>query len=81
MVKYNEIKLSYTCFAYPPENIHMDRVYSIGKDSKGFYFTDGDYVQHVKDDELWFIKMLFTPNDVDWSEVDFEDKVKLSKTR
>jgi len=77
VVKFDKVKLSYTCAANPPENIYIDRSYSIGKDNEGFFFTDGDYVQYVKDDELWFIEMLFTPTNVEWSEVDFKEEVEV----
>ena len=76
MIKFNEVKLTYTCFAAPPENVYMNRIYRIGKDVKGFFFTDGNYIEHVKENDLWYIKMLFTPNDVPWGEVDFNDSIK-----
>ena len=76
MIKYNEIKLVYTCPAAPPDGIYMDRIYTIGKDNKGFFFTDGNYIEYVKEIDLWYIKMLFTPQKVSWSDVDFKDEVK-----
>ena len=76
MIKYNEIKLVYTCPAAPPDGIYMDRTYTIGKDNKGFFFTDGNYIEYVKEIDLWYIKMLFTPQKVSWSDVDFKDEVK-----
>jgi len=76
MIKYNEIKLVYTCPAAPPDGIYMDRTYTIGKDNKGFFFTDGNYIEYVKEIDLWYIKMLFTPNGVIWGNVDFSDEVK-----
>lgn len=77
MVKFNEVKLSYTCPSFPPDGISMDKAYSINKDSKGFFLTDGKYVEYVND--LSYVKMLFTPNgDVKWEDVDFSE-IKLSK--
>jgi len=78
MIKYNEIKLIYTCSAAPPDGIYMDRTYTIGKDNKGFFFTDGNYIEYVKEIDLWYIKMLFSPQDkkISWDDVDFKDEVK-----
>lgn len=80
MIKYNEVKLTYTCAAAPPPNLYMDRIYTIGKDKKGFFFTDGNYVEYVEDKNLWYIKMLFSPKDFKWEDVDFSDEVKPIKT-
>ena len=79
MVNFNEVKLIYSCPAFPPENVHMDKTYTIGKDNKGFFFTDGIYVEYVKENDLWYIKMLFSPRDkkISWDNVDFSDKVKV----
>ena len=60
MMKYNEVKLTYTCPAAPPPGLYMDKIYTIGKDKKGFYFTDGNYMEHVKDSDIWYIQMLFS---------------------
>jgi len=76
MVKFNEVKLFYTCPAFPPDGIDMSKIYTIEKDNNGFYFTDGNYIKYVKDDELWYIKMLFTPQNVSWEVVDFSDEIK-----
>ncbi len=74
MIKYNEVKLTYTCAAAPPLGLHMDRIYTIGKDNKGFFFTDGNYIEYVKQSDLWYIKMLFSPKDCNWEDVDFSDE-------
>ena len=81
MIKFNEVKLTYNCPAAPPEDVFMDRIYRIGKDEKGFFFTDGNYVEYVLEGDLWYIKMLFSPNDKDvkWEDVDFSEEVKVSK--
>lgn len=76
MIMFNEVKLIYICPAAPPEGVFLDRIYSIKKDQKGFYFTDGNYVEYVKEEDLWYIKMLFSPKDTDWNEVDFEEQIK-----
>ena len=81
MTKFNEVKLLYTCPSFPPEWVHMDRVYSIDKNDKGFFLTDGVSIEVIEEDQLEFIKMLFTPKDVDWSEVDFENEVKIEKAK
>ena len=81
MIKYNEVKLTYTCAAAPPPGLYMDRIYTIGKDKKGFYFTDGNYMEHVKDSDIWYIQMLFSPQNCDWVDVDFsEEKEKEKET-
>lgn len=79
MVRFSEVKLIYTCPAAPPENIFMDRIYTISKDKKGFFFTDGNYIEYVEDKNLWYIKMLFSPKDFKWEDVDFSEEVKVSK--
>jgi len=74
LVKFNEIKLSYTCSAYPPEGIYMDKLYRIIKKEDKFYFTDG--VVEFEGNEQ-YIKMLFSPNsEVKWEDVDFKDETK-----
>ena len=75
MIKYTDVKLTYTCSAAPPENLYMDRIYTIGKDNKGFFFTDGNYIEYVKQSDLWYIKMLFSPKDCNWEDVDFSDGI------
>jgi hypothetical protein len=70
-MKINDVKLKYSCPAVCPTGIYLDRVYSIGKDKQGYYFTDGNYTQYS---ELDFIKMLFTPKDCTWDEVEFDNK-------
>lgn len=80
MTNFKDIKLQYTCPAAPPEGINVSSTYMVNKDSKGFYFTDGNLCKYVKDDEIWLIKMFFTPIGVSWDEVSFkiesEDKNK-----
>lgn len=81
MVKYTDVKLFYNCAAAPPINVYMDRIYRIGKDNKGFFFTDGNYVEYVLESDLWYIKMLFSPQDkIKWEDVDFSEEVKSIKT-
>lgn len=79
MIKFDEIKMIYTCASAPPQGVFMNRLYTIGKDSKGFYFTDGNYVEHVKDN-LDYLKMLFSLHDknLTWKDVDFGE-VKYEK--
>lgn len=74
MVKFTDVKLTYTCPAAPPEGLFMDRIYTIGKDNKGYYFTDGNYIEYVQEKDLWYIKMLFSPKDCNWEDVDFSDE-------
>jgi hypothetical protein len=62
-----KIQLRYTCAAYPPLGIDMSLLYSLGKDTDGFYYANLDNKYHA---ELWFIKMLFTPVDKTWEEVE-----------
>lgn len=79
MVKYNEVKLSYSCPAFPPDGVDMSKAYNIIKKDDKFYFTDG--VTEFEGD-LEYIKMLFTPNGnkIDWKDVDFSEKLNVSKT-
>lgn len=81
MVKFTDVKLVYNCPAAPPSDVFMDRIYTIGKDNKGFFFTDGNYYEYVKDSDLWYIKMLFSPQDkkFTWEDVDFSEEVKINK--
>lgn len=74
MVKFNEVKLSYTCASFPPDGVKMDKLYHIiNKDGK-FYFTDG--VTEFEGGES-YIKMLFTPSgDIQWKDVNFKEEVK-----
>jgi len=74
MVNYKEIKLSYTCPAFLPEGIYIDKAYHIIKKDGKFYFTDGISEFEGEED---YIKMLFSPNgDVKWEEIDFKEVVK-----
>jgi len=79
MVKFNEVKLSYTCAAFPPDGVSMEKAYSIIKKGDKFYFTDG--VTEFEGNENC-IKMLFTPiGNIKWDDVDFKEKeVVFSKT-
>jgi len=78
MVKFDEVKLFYTCFANPPEGVYMNKVYRIIKKDGKLYFTDGT-TEFVGEEE--YIKMLFSPQDVkiSWEDVDFTDEVKITK--
>jgi hypothetical protein len=76
MVKFNEVKLSYTCFAFPPDGVHIDKVYNIIKKENRLYFTDG--IVEIEGEEK-YIKMLFTPNGVEWKDVDFGNNKLFSK--
>ena len=79
MIKYTDVKLIYTCPAAPPLGLYMDRIYTIGKDKKGFYFTDGNYMEYVKDSDIWYIQMLFSPKNCDWVDVDFSEEKEMVK--
>lgn len=51
-------KVTYTCFAIPPEGIFIGKVYDTGKDEKGHFYSDG--VEKVYCDEE-YINTLFSP--------------------
>ena len=51
-------KVTYTCFAVPPEGVLIGKVYETGKDEKGFYYADGDKKIYCEED---YINMLFSP--------------------
>lgn len=58
-----DVKLKYTCIAAPPENVYLGIAYTLGKDLKGYYFTDGKNIEYA---DIGYIKMLFTPIDLTW---------------
>lgn len=51
-------KVTYTCFAVPPEGILIGKVYNTGKDEKGYYYSDEKGKIYADDS---YISMLFTP--------------------
>lgn len=51
-------KVTYTCFAVPPEGILIGKVYETGKDDKGAFYLDGKDKVYA---EQGFINMLFSP--------------------
>jgi hypothetical protein len=61
-----DVLLQYTCSAYPPVGMSMDRNYTFGKDAKGFYFKYIDEKTHA---DLEYIQMLFTPKGKTWNEI------------
>ncbi|HEY8888945.1 MAG TPA: hypothetical protein VIM70_01625 [Clostridium sp.] len=76
MIRFDKVKLSYTCYAFPPSGIHMDKVYHIVKKEDKLYFTDGVLEFEGEED---YIKMLFTPKNIKWEDVEFADEVKIEK--
>lgn len=50
-------KVTYTCYAIPPEGILIGRIYEVGKDKDGFYFTDGKEKTYA---DQKYIYMLFS---------------------
>jgi len=74
VVKYNEVKLSYTCAAFPPDGVKMDKVYFITKKQDKLYFTDGFSEFEGEED---YIKMLFSPSgNMQWKDVNFKEDGK-----
>lgn len=73
MIQFKDVKLTYTCPAAPPDNVFMDRIYTLSKDTQGLCFTDGNYVEYTDES---YIKMLFSPKDTSWEKVDFSEKVE-----
>lgn len=67
-----KIKVNYTCASVPPDGIQINRVYAVGKDSKGYYFTDETITKYC---EIEYIKILFSPIGTTW------DKVLASKKK
>jgi len=61
-----DVLLQYTCPAYPPIGISIDRNYTFGKDEKGFYFK---YLEDKTYADLSYIQMLFTPKEKAWNEI------------
>lgn len=50
-------KVTYTCFAIPPEGILVGKIYETGKDSNGSFYTDGIDKVYANED---YIKMIFS---------------------
>ena len=50
-------KVTYTCFAVPPEGILIGKIYDTGKDEKGFFYADDKDKVYCKEE---YIKMLFS---------------------
>jgi hypothetical protein len=61
-----EVLLQYTCAAYPPTGMSMERNYTFGKDTKGYYFK---YMDEKTYAALEYIQMLFTPRGKQWKDV------------
>ena len=59
-------EIKYTCFATPPYDIKVEKVYSFGKDREGYFFEDVKCKKHLDIEEM---KILFTPVDKTWDEV------------
>lgn len=53
-------KVVYTCYAIPPEGILIGKIYEVGKDSKGYFYTDGNEKVYADKD---YIYMLFSKVD------------------
>ena len=51
-------KVTYTCFAVPPEGILIGKVYETGKDEKGTFYSDGKDKVYAEQE---FINMIFSP--------------------
>lgn len=60
------VEIKYSSFATAPYGIKLSKVYSFGKDSKGYFFADKKNKVYT---DLAEIKMLFTPIDKTWDEV------------
>jgi hypothetical protein len=50
-------KVKYSCIAVPPEGIKLNTVYEVGKDEKGYFYTDGN-TKTYEDEKI--INMLFS---------------------
>jgi len=77
VVKYSEIKATWTSPAAPSENMYLDRIYSILRKNGKLYVTDGN--ADIEFDEFCITHFLSPNNDIQWNEVDFTDEVKESK--
>jgi hypothetical protein len=79
MIKYNDVRLVYTCAAAPILGIQLDRSYRILKKNDVLFVTDGN--AEIEIDEF-VLKMLFTPTECEWNKVNFSDEiVKQTKTK
>lgn len=54
-------KVTYSCFAVPPEGILIGKVYETGKDEKGTYYIDGKEKIYASAE---YINMLFSQIEV-----------------
>lgn len=59
------IRLDYTCPARPPEYVDMKALNTFGRDNDGFYWESSGKKYHS---EIDFIRMLFTPRGMSWSD-------------
>lgn len=62
----NDIKLKYSCAAYPPFGLKLNTEYLISKQKDGFHITDGNYDKAL---DLNFIKMCFNVEGSTWDSV------------
>ena len=73
MIKYTDIKLIYTSGCFPPEGLKVNKVYTVIKKNDNLFVKTGD--EEIQLEES-LIKMLFTPKDADWVDVNFKDEIK-----
>lgn len=74
MKKYTEIEIMYTSPCFPPDNVKLNSVYSIIKVDKELSIQSGEKAIPMEES---LIKMLFTPKDCKWEEVDFIDTIRV----
>ncbi len=61
------VRLVYSCPAYPPYGLRLNVEYLISKQKDGLHITDGNFEKVM---DLEFIKMCFTPVDKTWIDVE-----------
>lgn len=60
------IEIKYSSFAAAPDGIKIDKLYSFGQDSKGYFYSDSKSRTYLDLDE---IKAIFTPVKSSWDSV------------
>jgi hypothetical protein len=68
--------MKWTSGAACPDGIYIDRIYHLLIKNGKIYFSDGNLEMKI---EVEALKNIFTPNDYNWEDVDFNIEVKVIK--
>jgi hypothetical protein len=70
MNKLVGVKMKYSSPAVAPKGINFGWIYTLKRDSRGYYIDDGNLEQVY---ELSLIKQMFTPIGITWDEISTEE--------